>query len=84
MGTVRRKLPARVVVFGERHLRSLLRDSVDDYHDDRSHRGLAKETPTRSPVEARPSPAAVVGALPRVGGLHHRYERRDAAVCAHR
>ena len=28
---------------------------------------------------ARPSPDAKVVALPRVGGLHHRYEWRDAA-----
>ena len=33
----------------------------------------------RRPVRQRPSPTAKVVGLPRVGGLHHRYEWRVAA-----
>ncbi len=46
---------------------------------DRTHLGLGKDTPTGRPVTPRPSPMAEVVALPRVGGLHPRYEWRDAA-----
>ena len=41
--------------------------------------GLNKDTPSLRAVTHRPSPTAKVVALPRVGGLHHRYEWREAA-----
>jgi hypothetical protein len=74
VASVRRELLDHVVVFGERHLRRLLREYVDYYHDDRTHPGLDKETPAgrlQSPIA---SLRAAVVAHPRVGGLHHRYE----------
>jgi hypothetical protein len=49
------------------------------YHDDRCHLGLEKDTPELRMVTPQPSPAAGVVALPRVGGLQHRYEWREAA-----
>ncbi len=52
---------------------------MDLYHGDRLHLGLGKDAPDRRPVTQRPSPTAKVVALPRVGGLHHRYEWRVAA-----
>ena len=45
----------------------------------RCHLGLNKDTPSLRAVTHRPSPTAKVVALPRVGGLHHRYEWREAA-----
>ena len=39
---------------------------------------IEKDTPNMRPVTPRPSHAAKVVALPRVGGLHHRYEWREA------
>ena len=45
----------------------------------RSHLGLGKDVPNRRAVTQRPSATAKVVALPRVGGLHHRYEWRVAA-----
>jgi len=68
-----------VVVFGEDHLRRLLRDYVSYYHQDRCHLALDKDAPIPRPLSPRPSADAEVIALPRVGGLHHRYEWRDAA-----
>ncbi len=79
VGTCRRDLLDHVVVFHERHLVRLVRAYVGYYHGDRTHLGLGKDTPTGRPVTPRPSPMAQVVALPRVGGLHHRYEWRDAA-----
>ena len=52
---------------------------AQDDHEDRCHLGLDKDTPNLRPVTPRPSPTAKIVALPRVGGLHHRYEWRDAA-----
>jgi transposase InsO family protein len=74
IGSFRRELLDHVVVFNERHLRQLLRQYVAYYHHDRTHLALAKETPAgRCPLAPRQAYAAVV-ALPRLGGLHHRYD----------
>ena len=79
IGSCRRELLEHVVIFGERHLARLVRDYLRYYHEDRCHLGLNKDTPNPSHITPRPSPTAKVVALPRVGGLHHRYEWRDAA-----
>ena len=79
IGSCRRELLDHVVPFGEAHLRRLLLEYVRYYHDDRTHLGLGKETPARRPVIPRPSRGANVVSLPRISGVHHRYEWRDAA-----
>jgi len=68
-----------VVVLNEAHLHRLLSNYVHYYHEDRCHLSLGKDTPNRRPVTPRPSRSARVVSLPRVGGIHHRYEWRDAA-----
>ncbi|MFH1437280.1 MAG: integrase core domain-containing protein [Pseudomonadota bacterium] len=79
VGSVRRELLDHVVVLGEDHLRRLLSDYLVYYHDDRSHIGLDKDTPSGRPAMPKPSSDARVVALPRVGGLHHRYAWQIAA-----
>jgi len=79
IGSCRQELLEHVVVLGERHLRRLIRSSVAYYHEDRCHLGLEKDAPRARAVTPRPSATAKVVALPRVGGLHHRYEWRKAA-----
>ena len=79
IGNCRRELLQHVVIFGERHLVRLARLYINYYHEDRGHLGLDKDTPDKRPVIPRPSPTAKVVALSRVGGLHHRYEWREAA-----
>ena len=79
IGNCRRELLEHVVVLGERHLVRLVRTYISYYHEDRCHLGLGKDTPDERPITPRPSPTAKVVALPRVGGLHHRYEWREAA-----
>jgi putative transposase len=54
VGSVRRDVLDHVVVFGEHHLRRLLRDYVAYYHDDRTHLGLGKATPTGRIAEQIP------------------------------
>jgi len=69
-----------VVVFGEKHLRELLRSYVNYHNRDRSHYSLPdKDVPVSRTVKNRPSSRAKVISLPRVFGLHHRYEWREAA-----
>jgi putative transposase len=79
IGSVRRELLDHVVVFHDRHLLRLLRDYIAYHHNDRTHLGLAKATPTNRPPQSRPVGGAEVVALPRLGGLHHRYEWRAVA-----
>jgi hypothetical protein len=61
-----------VIAVNESHLKRLLSAYVEYYHQDRTHCGLQKQTPDG---RQRCSNRGVVVAWPRVGGLHHRYER---------
>jgi hypothetical protein len=49
---------------------------VDLYHEDRTHLGLAKDTPAGRPTAIRPGAQSKIQSLPRLGGLHHRYAAR--------
>ena len=79
VGCCRHELLDHVIVLGEVHLRRLLREYAAYHHEDRTHCGLEKQTPMRRAAQRRPSARAKVTALPRLGGLHHRYEWREAA-----
>ena len=79
MGACRQELLDHVIILGEIHLRRLLREYAAYHHDDRTHCGLGKQTPMHRTVQSKPLAGAKLLALPRVGGLHHRYEWRDAA-----
>src|SRR5215469_9988375 len=54
-------------------LRRLLAEYIRYYHDDRTHLGLEKDTPTRRTPAKRSPAGGRVESLPRLGGLHHRY-----------
>jgi hypothetical protein len=79
VGSCRRDLMDHVLVLNERHARRLLAEYLKYYHEDRTHYALAKEPPLRRPVLERPSSQSEVVGIPRVGGLHHRYEWSQAA-----
>jgi len=68
----RHDLLDHVIAFNEAHLKRLLSDYVGYYHDDRTHLGLGKNTPNR---RLRSAGRGRVRSWPRLGGLHHRYER---------
>ena len=78
-GSIRRECTDHIIVFSEDHLRRILRAYFAYYHDDRTHLGLDKETPMGRPVSNRASPSSRLVELPRLGGLHHRYEWSEAA-----
>jgi transposase InsO family protein len=73
VGTVRRELLDHVIVLGERHLLRMVRQYVTYYNEDRPHLALRRDAPVSRAVEGLDAGAIV--ALPRVGGLHHRYSR---------
>lgn len=79
VGTLRREFLDHVIVLNEAHARRLVGEFVDYYNQDRCHLSLNKDSPEARPVQQPPSPTAEVVAIPRAGGLHHRYEWRDAA-----
>lgn len=43
------------------------------YHEDRTHLGLAKDTPAGRPTAIRSAVESEIRSFPRLGGLHHRY-----------
>ena len=76
IGTIRRECLDHVIVFSEAGLSRHLRTFTNYYHGSRTHLSLQKDTPESRPVQA-PEAGRIV-AIPVVGGLHHRYERRAA------
>jgi putative transposase len=76
IGTLRRECLDHVIVFNEASLYRHVTSFVAYYHESRTHLSLNKDTPEPRPVQP-PGLGAVV-AIPQVGGLHRRYERRAA------
>ena len=79
IGSCRRELLNHVIIFNKAHLYKLLEEYVRYYNEDRTHYSLGKEPPSGRPVLERKSDKDRVIALPRVGGLHHKYVWKDAA-----
>ena len=76
IGTIRRECLDHVIVFNEASLRRTLSSYFSYYHRSRTHLSLDKDAPESRPVQT-PEFGNIV-AIPEVGGLHHRYERRAA------
>lgn len=79
IGTLRRDLLDHVIVRDEAHLARLLKEYLGYYHEDRTHLGLGKDSPRGRPIGISPGRPAKIEALPRCGGLHHRYRWTNAA-----
>ena len=71
IGSIRRECLDHVVVFGETHLRRILRPYARYYNDIRTHRSLDKDAPLTRPVQ----PTGSIKSSPILGGLHHHYAR---------
>ena len=79
IGSIRRDCLDHVIVLNTGHLKRILTSYFEYYHCDRTHYGLGKDTPVERPAQSKPAKGAKVIELPRVGGLHHRYEWKEAA-----
>jgi putative transposase len=73
IGSIRRECLDHVIVLNERHLRRLLRRYLAYYNATRPHQSLHNDSPHRREVQT-PAGGRIV-AIPKVGGLHHRYQR---------
>jgi transposase InsO family protein len=71
IGSIRRECLDHIVVFGEAHLRRILRFYASYYNKVRTHRSLDKDAPVSRPVQRTGS----IKSFPILGGLHHRYAR---------
>jgi len=76
IGSIRRECLDHVMVFQEASLRRTLNSYFDYYHRSRTHLSLGKDSP--EPRAIQPPERGSVVAVPQVGGLHQRYERRAA------
>jgi transposase InsO family protein len=74
VGSCRRELLDHVIVLNQRHLRRLMTEYVRYYHDDRTHLGLGKQTPAGRNAAMHVAMSTKIASLPRLGGLHHRYD----------
>ncbi len=73
IGTIRREWLDHMIIVGEDHLRHILREYLDYYHNSRPHQSLERNSPT--PREVEPPAKGEVISIRQVGGLHHRYRR---------
>lgn len=73
VGNCRRDLLDHLIVFNERHLKRLMTEYIRYYHDDRTHLGLRKQTPAGRNAAMNTPMSTKIISMPRLGGLHHRY-----------
>jgi transposase InsO family protein len=76
IGSLRLECLDHVLVLNEQHCRNVLSGYARYYNRSRTHLALAKDAP--EPRAVQRSELGQVIAVPEVGGLHHRYERRAA------
>ena len=71
IGSIRRECLDHVIVFGETHLRRVLKKYAECYNATRTHLSLAKDSPVSRPIQR----LGRVTKRPLLGGLHHQYLR---------
>jgi transposase InsO family protein len=74
VGSCRRDLLDHVIVLNDRHLKRLVTEYIRYYHYDRTHLGLAKQTPVDRIAATGTQLSEKVISTARLGGLHHRYD----------
>src|SRR5712664_1215808 len=71
IGSIRRECLDHLIVFGEEHLRRILKSYADYYNCVRTHRSLHKDAPVSRPVQR----SGIISSHAILGGLHHQYVR---------
>jgi transposase InsO family protein len=71
IGSIRREFLDHVIVWGESHLRRILRSYASYYNGRRTHLSLNKDAPISRAAET----AGRIICHPTLGGLHHQYGR---------
>jgi putative transposase len=77
VGTLRRELPGRVLILGERHLRAVLAEYQTRYNTARPHQGIAQHIPDGEPGAPRATLTGFstqqIRRKPVLGGLINEY-----------
>ena len=73
VGTLRRECLDHLIIFNERHLRTILTEYALHYNRARPHRSLDLSPPVAL-MAAPPPERGKITARPVLGGLHHEYE----------
>ncbi|HEY0802022.1 MAG TPA: integrase core domain-containing protein [Steroidobacteraceae bacterium] len=71
IGSIRRECSDHIIVFGETHLRWILRSYARYYNEARTHLSLNKDAPRSRAAET----AGRIICHPILGGPHHQYAR---------
>ena len=71
IGSIRRECVDHFIVWGETHLRRILRTYARYYNDIRTHWSLDKDAPAFRPIQR----SGIVDSHAILGGLHHHYVR---------
>jgi len=71
IGSIRRECLDHFVVWGEPHLRRILRTYARYYNDIRTHWSLYKDAPAFRPIQRN----GIINSHAILGGLHHYYVR---------
>ena len=71
IGSIRRECLHHMIVFGEAHLRRILKSYAAYYNELRTHLSLAKDSPVGRPTQQ----FGEIAAISILGGLHHHYVR---------
>src|SRR6202011_2022044 len=69
IGSIWRECLDHLIVFGEEHLRRILKSYADYYNCVRTHRSLHKDAPVSRPVQR----SGIISSHAILGGLHHQY-----------
>jgi putative transposase len=73
-GKLQKRLLDHIIVLNVRHLQRLMNEYISYYHEDRTHLALEKETPAGRVTAKNSGAGSRVILMPRLGGLHHRYD----------
>ena len=73
--SVKHECLRRMILFGERGLRRALREYVEHYNEERPHQGIGNLIPVPRKRQPRPTGAAEVHSMDRLGGLLRHYRR---------
>jgi transposase InsO family protein len=79
IGSIRRECLNHIIVLGEKHLQKILSSYFEYYNQDRTHCSLYKDVPMERLVQTKPFIGNKIIKLPLVGGLHNRYQWKEAA-----
>ncbi len=77
--SARQDLLNHVIVFNENHLRRLMKEYIDYYKGDRCHLSVGRDSPLGRDVQETPLGFSKVKSIPKLSGLQHKYEWKQAA-----